>query len=265
MARRSFDQRWADAVQEELAAEAAGRAGTPAPALAEADLAGLPAPVRRYVTASGAVGRPVPRNVRVDCDAVMRRGPGETGMQSTSTQLNGFARPARLFLMKARMYGLPVRALHLYRGDAATFQVRVAGLATIVDMAGDPISRGETVTVLNDLCVFAPGAMVDPRLAWEAIDDRTAAVVFANGRWTARATLLFNERDELVDFWSDDRPESADGGLVARRWNTPISGYRVIDGLRLPGYGEAVYARPGGPFTYGEFTIRSIEYDVAVA
>jgi hypothetical protein len=52
---------------------------------------------------------------------------------------------------------------------------------------------------------------------------------------------------------------------VARRWSTPISDYRVIDGLRLPTHGEAVYARPEGPFTYGEFTIRSIEYDVAAA
>lgn len=267
MTRRSFDERWADAVHEELTAEAAAaaQARAQAPALAEADLAGLPAPVRRYVSASGAVGRPVPRNMRVDCDAVMRRKPGETGMPSTSTQLNGFARTRRLFLMKARMFGLPVRALHLYRGDAATFQVRVAGLATIVDMAGDEISRAETVTVLNDLCVFAPGAMADPRLAWEPLDDRSAAVAFTNGRWTVRATLLFNERDELVDFWSDDRPESADGGLVARRWSTPISDYRVIDGLRLPTHGEAVYARPEGPFTYGEFTIRSIRYDVSAA
>ncbi len=262
---RSFDERWAEAVRDELRAEAAARSQEPAPILAEADLAGMPAPVRRYVAASGAVGRPVPRGVRVVCDAVMRRKPGEAGMRSTCEQVNGFARTHRLFLMKARMFGLPVRALHLYQGDAATFQVRLAGLATIVNMAGDGISRGETVTVLNDLCVFAPGALTDPRLAWEVVDDRTAAVMFTNGRWTVRATLLFNERDELVDFWSDDRPESVDGGLVARRWSTPLSDYRVIDGMRLPTRGLAVYARPEGPFTYGEFTIRSISYDVAAA
>lgn len=258
---RSFDERWAEAVRDELATPEA--AAPRASVLAEADLAPLPAPVRRYVIASGAVGRPVPRTMRLVFDAVMRRKPGETGMRATSTQVNVFRRPARLFLMKARMFGLPVRVLHLYRGDAATFQVRAAGLVTIVDQAGDAISRAETVTVLNDLCVFAPGAMVDPRFAWEAVDDRTAAVTFINGRWTVRASLLFNDRDELVDFWSDDRPESVDGGLVAGRWSTPLSDYRVVDGLRLPMHGEAVYARPKGPFTYGEFTFRSIEYNVA--
>jgi hypothetical protein len=261
MAGRSFDERWAEAVQDELAIPAAGAP----PILAEADLAALPAPVRRYVVASGAVGRPVPRTMRLTFDALMRRKPGDAGMRATSTQVNVFGRPSRLFLMKARMFGLPVRALHLYRGDDATFQVRVAGLRTIVDEVGDTISRGETVTVLNDLAVFAPGALVDPRLAWEAVDDRTARVTFTNGRWTVRATLLFNERDELVDFWSDDRPESADGGFASRRWSTPLSDYRVIDGMRLPTRGLAIYARPEGPFTYGEFTIRAVEYDVTAA
>jgi hypothetical protein len=263
MAGRSFDVRWAEAVHDELEAQAGA---IPAPVLDEADLAGLPAPVRRYVIASGAVGRPVPRTMRLAFEAVMRRKPGESGMAATSVQVNGFGdRPVRLFLMKARMFGLPVRALHLYRGDEATFQVRVAGLATIVNLAGDEISRAETVTVLNDLCAFAPGALADPRLAWQAIDDRTAAVTFRNGRWTVAATLLFNERDELVDFWSDDRPENADGGLVTRRWRTPLSDYRVIDGLRLPARGLTVYERPEGPFTYGEFTVSSIDYDVAAA
>jgi hypothetical protein len=261
MGKETYDNRWAAAVAEELAAVPAD----PGPVLTAGDLAGLPDPVRRYVTASGAVGRPVPRSVRVEFDAVMHRKPGGAGMAATSVQVNTVARPARLFLMKARMYGLPVRALHLYRGQDATFQVRVAGLATIVDMAGDPISDGETVTVLNDLCAFVPGALADPRLAWEAIDDRTAAVVFTNGRRRVAATLQFNERDELVDFWSDDRPESEGRELLARRWNTPISGYRVIDGLRLPTHGEAVYARDTGSFVYGAFTLRSIAYDVTAA
>jgi hypothetical protein len=260
MAPRSFDERWAGAVREELAAQPRGDA----PVLTAADLSTLPAPVRRYVEASGAVGRPAPRTMRLVCDAVMRRRPGEAGMAATSTQVNAFGRTARMFLMRARMFGLPVKALHLYRGDTATFQVRAAGLVTMVDEAGDGISRCETVTVLNDLCVFAPGVLADPRLAWEPIDDRSAAVAFTNGRWTVRATLLFNERDELVDFWSDDRPENVDGGFVERRWSTPLSDYRVLAGMRIATHGDAVYARPDGPFAYGEFTIRSLEYDVVV-
>ncbi len=213
MSRRSYKARWAAAVAEELEAQGHG----PGPVLTEGALGGLPEPVRRYVVASGAVGRPVPTSMRLDFDAVMRRAPGDRGMQATSTQCNWFASPARMFLMKARMFGLPVGALHLYRNAQATFQVRAAGLLTMVNQAGDVISRAETVTVLNDMCVFAPGTLADPRLAWATVDDRTATVVFTNGAHCVSATLAFNDDDELVDFWSDDRPESVDGGFVPRR------------------------------------------------
>ncbi len=259
MSRRSFAARWKAAVAEELDAQGHG----PGPLLTEDALAGLPGPVRRYVLASGAVGRPVPTSMRLELEAVMHRQPGDRGMRATSTQCNWFARPARMFLMQARMFGLPVRALHLYRDAQATFQVRAAGLLTMVDQAGEVISRGETVTVLNDMCMLAPGTLADPRLSWTAVDDRTAAVAFTNGPHRVTATLAFNDDDELVDFWSDDRPESVDGGFVDRRWSTPVSGYRKSDGMRLPTRGTALYARPEGPFAYGEFTVRSIAYDAA--
>jgi hypothetical protein len=76
------------------------------------------------------------------------------------------------------------------------------------------------------------------------------------------ATLHFNDRDELVDFTSDDRPADDHGALRPLRWSTPIEGYREIDGRRLPTRGRAVYAYPEGDFTYGAFTLRSIAYDV---
>ena len=257
---RALKARWDRAVAAEFAVQPLGPA---APILTAADLAPLPAPVRRYVERSGAVGRPRPQNMRVVLDADMYRGPGQAPMRATSTQYTFFDRPTRLFLMKARMFGLPVRALHVYRQEQATFTVRVASLVTMVDLRGDEISAAETVTVLNDLCLMAPGALVDPRLAWTPVDDRTAAVTFTNGPHRVGATLVFNDRDELVDFWSDDRPESGNGRFVPARWSTPVDAYRDVGGLHLIHHGSAVYARPEGPFTYGTFTLRSIEYDVA--
>ena len=39
--------------------------------------------------------------------------------------------------------------------------------------------------------------------------------------------------------------------------------YRDVGCLHLIHRGSAVYARPDGPFTYGIFTLWSIQYDVA--
>jgi hypothetical protein len=154
----SFDRRHDAAVAAELAA----RRLLPAQLLTDEALVPLPAPVARYIRASGAVGRPIPRSMRAVFDATMYRQPGGPAMPARSVQYSFFDDPARLFLMRARMFGLPVRALHLYREAAATFQVRVADLVTIVDQAGAEISGAETVTVLNDWCVMAPGVLAGP-------------------------------------------------------------------------------------------------------
>ncbi len=245
-----------------VAAEFAAQPLMPDPAtLTAADLTGLPDPVRRYVERSGAVGRPRPQNMRVVMDATMYRKPGAP-MPARSVQYSFFGRPTRLFLMEARMFGLPVRALHVYRHEQATFTVRVASTVNMVDLRGEEISAAETVTVLNDMCLMAPGALVDPRLAWDSVDDRSAVVTFTNGSRVVTATLVFNDRDELVDFWSDDRPDSSTGTFVPMRWSTPVTEYRDVDGRHLLHSGGAVYHRPDGPFTYGEFTMRSIQYDV---
>jgi hypothetical protein len=183
-------------------------------------------------------------------------------MRAPSVQYNFYDQPARIFLMRARMFGLPVRALHVYSQERATFTVRIASLVTMVDHAGEGISRTETVTVLNDMCFFNPGGLVDRRLTWEPRDDSSCLVTFANGPHRVSAALVFNDRDELVDFRSDDRPASqSDGTFLAVPWSTPIEGYRDVDGRRLPTRGAAVYSYPDGDFTYGRFELASIAYD----
>ena len=247
-----------------VAAEFAAQPLVPGGALLTGDdLAGLPDPVRRYIQRSGAIGRPQPQNMRVVMDAAMYRKPGQAPMRARSVQYSFFGSPARLFLMEARMFGLPVRALHVYRQGQATFTVRVASTVNMVDLRGAEISAAETVTILNDMCLMAPAALLDPRLTWDAVGDRSAAVTFNNGPHSVTATLVFNDRDELIDFWSDDRPDASTGNYVPMRWATPVTEYRDVDGRHLLHRGRAVYLRPDGPFTYGEFTLRSIAYDVA--
>ena len=91
----SFDRRHAEAVATEFVRQPLGAASL----LIEADLEWLPAPVKRYIRASGAIGRPRPQNLRVAFDALMRRKPGADAMVSTSVQYNFFGQPARLFLI----------------------------------------------------------------------------------------------------------------------------------------------------------------------
>jgi hypothetical protein len=228
--------------------------------LTEAEIAHLPPPVRRYVALTGSIGRPVVTEITLRFEATMYEAPGAPGMTGPVLQYEHFDLPRRLFLMTAQMKGLPVAVLHDFNHDRATMRVRLAGLANVVDIGGPELTRTETVTILNDLCFFAPSRLIDPRLTWTPIDDTRASVAFTLGPNSVSAELVFNTAGELVDFISDDRGMlEKDGSLRILRWTTPMSTYRDVGGWRLASEGDAIWHRPDGPFIYGHMRLTGYE------
>jgi hypothetical protein len=54
-------------------------------------------------------------------------------------------------------------------------RVKVASILMMVDAKGPEMDQAETVTLFNDLCVFAPGALIDPRIRWQVIAHKPSA------------------------------------------------------------------------------------------
>ena len=66
--------------------------------------------------------------------------------------------------MGASFFGIPFWAIHRFIVSYATLRVQVSSVVTIVDAKAPEIHEAETVTLFNDLCVFAPGALIDRRI-----------------------------------------------------------------------------------------------------
>jgi hypothetical protein len=260
----SFRAAYREAVREGLARVE----GAASPVVTEADLAALPEPVRRHLRAIGAVGRPRPTWFRIVWRGRIRGGPEEPWMEFTAEQHNFLGPPSRFFLMDATRGGLPVDVLHAYRGGTATMRVRLLSLVPMVDARGPEMDQAETVTVLNDLALFASGALLDPRIAWEPVDSVTARATLTVGAERVSATLHFDpESGELVDFVSDDRLAAGEDGTSFRpmRWSTPVEAYRELDGLRVPTRGVGLWhPEDGEPWAYFEGEVVELEVGPAL-
>jgi hypothetical protein len=173
--------------------------------------------------------------------------------------------PARLFLLRARMFGVPVIVFHRLVDGRATMRVKLAGAIPMVDASGDVMDRSEAVTLFNDMCLLAPGTLLDENIVWEGVDAKTVRARFTNRTQTVAATLLFSDDGLLTNFVSDDRSRSSpDGKVFTRlRFSTPVRNYRDFGGARLPAHGEARWLLPDGDFTYGEFDLVSVSYNVS--
>lgn len=228
--------------------------------ITEDDLAPLPRSVQRFLRTTGVVGTLRPRNMRIAFEGNIRGFDGPW-MPFTTVQVNAFDEPARFFWLDATMKGIPTKGLHAYENGTATMLIKVLGMVPVMEAHGPEMDQAETVTWFNDLCLFAPGALLDPRIAWAPIDDRSAKATFSHRGISISAVLVFDASDRLVDFRSYDRYAMQGDAVVKMGFSTPARDHRLINGLLLPGYGEAVWLRPEGPFPYGRFTVRSVTYD----
>ena len=233
--------------------------------MTESDLAGLPEPVQRYLRATGVVGRPRVQNYRLRFTGRIRSTPDSAWMPFVADQQSFADEPSRLFLMRARMFGVPVFIFHRLVDGHATMQVKVAGAVPMVDASGDVMDRSEAVTLFNDMCLLAPGTLLDHNIVWDSVDASTVLARFSTRTQTIAATLVFSDDGLLANFRSDDRSRSSPDGKVFTqlRFSTPVRDYRDFGVARIAAHGEARWLLPDGEFPYGEFDLISVSYNVA--
>jgi hypothetical protein len=122
---------------------------------------------------------------------------------------------------------------------------------------GTDFTRAETVTLLNDFCLLAPGTLVAEEFRWEAIDASSARVTYTLGAHTVGAVVTVDDAGDLVDFVSDDRSATShDGGpLVRQRWSTPVLAHQTIRGTRAMRRAEGRWHPPEGSYAYIEIDL----------
>ncbi len=228
--------------------------------LREADLKPLPDLVQEYIRRSGAVGKPKTENFYLEFDGEMRR-EGEPWFKFTSRQYSFIPRPARFFFMKARVKGVSTQGYHFYHPPSAKMTIKALSVFPVVKTDVPEMFPTETVTFLNDLCLFAPGALIDDRISWEKLDELSVRAVFAFKELRIAAVLYFNTEGDLIDFRSEDRYEIQQ--MKPLPFNTPVKDYREFDGIRVPSYGEAIWHYSDGPFIYGKFRLKTLRYNLS--
>jgi hypothetical protein len=225
--------------------------------LVEADLAHLPAPVQRYIRYSGALGKPNIQSLRVEFDGEMR-GRGQEWFKFNSLQYNFFPNPTRLFFMSGRFFGVTVPGYHRYAMASAKMNIKLFGIIPIIEKSGEEMNIAETVTLFNDMCLLAPESLIDRRISWEVLSDRSVRGSLNNTGIQVAAVLYFNESDQLVNFVSEDRYSIDD--MKKYRFSTPLSKYQKLNDRNIATYGETIWHYPEGDFTYGRFYLKSIKY-----
>jgi len=230
-------------------------------ALTESEIQHLPEPVKKYLRYTGAIGKPKVQNFKVKFTGEFRQSEEAGWMPFHSEQTNFVEHPTRLFFMTAMMKHLPVVGFHYYKKAKAAMDIRLLSLFRVQHQSGPVMDTAETVTFFNDMCVMAPSTLIDPRIKWLRTEGNIVQATFTNDKITISAELCFNDKGELINFTSDDRPALQKNSMIKARWSTPLSCYATFNGFRLASYAETIYSFPEGDFCYGKFRLNGIAYN----
>jgi hypothetical protein len=226
--------------------------------ITENDLLKLPKPVAQYLRYCGWVGKEIPKNFycKFDGPFYLKR---DKPMKFDIEQYSWLDNPTRLFRMKNWM----IAGRHRMDHRGAFMLIKVFDLFKVVDAYGAEMNQAELVTYLNDLCILAPGGLIDAPIVWETINEQTVKATITELGNTISATIYFNEKGELVNFISTDRYFTSDGKDPKNYpWSTPMSNYIEVDGYKRPSYGEAIWDMPDGKFCYAKFNLKEVKYNL---
>lgn len=235
----------------------------------KADLDGLPAAARRFLTYSGVLGRPRTRSVRAHATGAFRRAPGARWMPCEAWQYDACLGVRRVFHMRLRYLGfLPLLVRDTYEEGRGHMLGRLLDLVPVVDEDDDRVTTGELVTYLNDALLLAPSMLLSPEVEWVEVDDASFDVSLTDRGRTVTGRAFVDPDGRLVDFSTEDRWVSlSKAGEAPRwtraRWSTPTRGVRTVHGRTVVAGGQAVWHLPEGDFAYADLTFDRVEYDAA--
>lgn len=230
------------------------------PAVRREELEPLPAPVRRWLEASGVVGRPRARTVHLTQRGFLRTAPEQGWMPAEAQQVFTVDEPGFVWRVKVRMLRvIPVAGRDSYLEGRGRMLIALASLLPLADASDEKIQQGAMLRFLAET-VWFPSAALSPYVAWEPIDETSARATMTWRGASASAVFSFDERGRLRELTAR-RWMGAGEKATLQRWVVPATEWREMDGVAVPVKGEAVWRLKEGDFSYYRWEVTALQYD----
>ena len=220
---------------------------------------GLPDPARRFLLRAIEPGTPLARRVEVAMEGTLLLDPERPPLRMEAVQVLA---PPEGFVWSARTWGgvMRIRGFDRFSRGEGEMRWKLFGLIPVMRAHGSDVTRSAAARLVMEGVLLpsflVPRDGVEPRVQWEAVDDRHARF---------RVTLAGEEVVTTVEVDEEGRPLRA----WALRWNegayerfeVQLSGEFQSGGYRTPSRVVAGW-RLGDPdeFRFFDATLTAVDY-----
>jgi hypothetical protein len=220
----------------------------------------LPAPVRRYLEVSGALGHAPVGSVRLRHGGRLRASLDGAWLPIRGEQYFTAGPPGFVWWGRIRMApGLWVDGRDLSLGGEGNMLVKAASTFTLGDVRGPEMDQGALQRLLGEMIWF-PTVLLDERyVSWVPVDEASARATLRVGGREVTVTYHFGP-DGLPARVSTERFRDVGGKGVLTPWAGTSSDFREVDGLRVPFRMGASWTVDGRDVQYADWEVETVEY-----
>ena len=206
-----------------------------------ATLADLPAPVERYFRYALTDGQPFIASV-----ALSQRGVLRTAISSAdwipfaAKQVAAPAAPGFVWQAKVNVRpGFHVSVVDSYHRGVGAGRVSLLGALTAVQTENiAELNAGALHRYLAEAVWYPTALLPQAGVQWTALNDNAAIASLTDNGVTVSLEFRFNDIGEVTGIYTDGRFGQFDGGHRQTPWQGEFRNYQLVDGMRVPRYGE---------------------------
>lgn len=225
------------------------------------EVAPLPPPVRRWLEASGVVGRERAQVVRLSQRGEMRTAPDQPWMHAEARQYFSVDVPGFVWIVSVTMNGLPVVGRDTYEDGHGHMLIKAGGLITLANGRGPQIDQGTLLRFLGEI-VWFPSAALAPYIRWAPIDDTSARATMSHGGVTASGVFTFDQEGRAVKMTATRYKGDGESASL-ERWEVPSTAWSRLGGVLMPVRGTATWKLGSGDLEYYRWEITDVEVNRA--
>lgn len=201
----------------------------------------LPAPVARYFRYALSEGQPFVASSALSQSGVLRI--SISNPEWTKFTAKQFVAPAAPgFVWNARVNvrpGFHVSVVDSYHSGVGAGRVSLLGALTVVEAADiAELNAGALHRYLAEAVWYPTALLPQAGVQWTAVDDNTAIASLTDNGVSVSLEFRFNEVGEVTGIYTDSRYGQFDGGYRKTPWQGVFRNYQLVDGMRVPHYGE---------------------------
>ncbi len=204
-------------------------------------LAGLPEPVARYFRYVLTEGQPFIASAAMSQNGVLRTSISSpdwtkfTAKQFVASAAPGFVWNARVAVRP----GFHVSVVDSYNSGVGAGRVSLLGALTVVQAENiAELNAGALHRYLAEAVWYPTALLPQAGVQWTGLNDSAAIATLTDNGVTVSLEFRFNDIGEVTGIYTDGRFGQFDGGYRKTPWQGAFANYQLVEGMRVPHYGE---------------------------